>query len=246
MGNLLSGTSPKEPTTVEECDSTWETDSGGEPEAEEGEGDRKQGETEAAADGPRQGEPEVEEEEEEEEEEHHQRQEEPDDGNNQGQGEPPLNGSRQEEEDAAAVAAVPGEEMEKAPEEGAEEAAEQSSGATEQILRPKRSFYAARDLYKYRHRYPQNFKDPRCQNELWNLRFYLNKIPLKPDGVYIEEILNKWKGDYDKLEHNHTYIQWLFPLREQGLNFYAKELTAYEIEVPTQLSKNNPHIKKSR
>ncbi|XP_029451500.1 opioid growth factor receptor-like protein 1 isoform X2 [Rhinatrema bivittatum] len=229
MGNLLSGTSPKEPTTVEECDSTWETDSGGEPEAEEGEGDRKQGETEAAADGPRQGEPEVEEEEEEEEEEHHQRQEEPDDGNNQGQGEPPLNGSRQEEEDAAAVAAVPGEEMEKAPEEGAEEAAEQSSGATEQILRPKRSFYAARDLYKYRHRYP-NFKDPRCQNELWNLRFYLNKIPLKPDGVYIEEILNKWKGDYDKLEHNHTYIQWLFPLREQGLNFYAKELTAYEIE----------------
>ncbi|XP_010183824.1 PREDICTED: opioid growth factor receptor-like protein 1, partial [Mesitornis unicolor] len=48
--------------------------------------------------------------------------------------------------------------------------------------------------------------------------------------VYIEEVLNKWKGDYEKLEHNHTYIQWLFPLREQGLNFYAKELTTYEIE----------------
>lgn len=28
-------------------------------------------------------------------------------------------------------------------------------------------------------------------------------------GVYIEEVLNKWKGDYEKLEHNHTYIQWL-------------------------------------
>lgn len=27
-------------------------------------------------------------------------------------------------------------------------------------------------------------------------------------GVYIEEVLNKWKGDYEKLEHNHTYIQW--------------------------------------
>lgn len=63
-----------------------------------------------------------------------------------------------------------------------------------------------------------------------NLRFYKNKIPFKPDGVYIEEVLNKWKGDYEKLEHNHTYIQWLFPLREQGLNFYAKELTTYEIE----------------
>ncbi|XP_063772857.1 opioid growth factor receptor-like protein 1 isoform X2 [Pseudophryne corroboree] len=96
-------------------------------------------------------------------------------------------------------------------------------------MKPKRSFYAARDLYKYRHQYP-NFKDLRCQNDLCNLRFYMNKIPFKPDGVYIEDILDTWKCDYDKLEHNHTYIQWLFPLREQGLNFYAKELTSYEIE----------------
>ncbi|XP_035313809.1 opioid growth factor receptor-like protein 1 isoform X1 [Cricetulus griseus] len=100
---------------------------------------------------------------------------------------------------------------------------------TEATAKPKRSFYAARDLYKYRHQYP-NFKDIRYQNDLSNLRFYKNKIPFKPDGVYIEEVLNKWKGDYEKLEHNHTYIQWLFPLREQGLNFYAKELTTYEIE----------------
>ncbi|XP_009473966.1 PREDICTED: opioid growth factor receptor-like protein 1 [Nipponia nippon] len=104
-----------------------------------------------------------------------------------------------------------------------------SGDGTELTARPKRSFYAARDLYKYRHQYP-NFKDLRYQNDLCNLRFYKNKIPFKPDGVYIEEVLNKWKGDYEKLEHNHTYIQWLFPLREQGLNFYAKELTTYEIE----------------
>lgn len=107
--------------------------------------------------------------------------------------------------------------------------AEQGADSTEATAKPKRSFYAARDLYKYRHQYP-NFKDIRYQNDLSNLRFYKNKIPFKPDGVYIEEVLNKWKGDYEKLEHNHTYIQWLFPLREQGLNFYAKELTTYEIE----------------
>ncbi|XP_043295087.1 opioid growth factor receptor-like protein 1 isoform X4 [Cervus canadensis] len=105
----------------------------------------------------------------------------------------------------------------------------QGTDSTEAPAKPKRSFYAARDLYKYRHQYP-NFKDIRYQNDLSNLRFYKNKIPFKPDGVYIEEVLNKWKGDYEKLEHNHTYIQWLFPLREQGLNFYAKELTTYEIE----------------
>lgn len=31
---------------------------------------------------------------------------------------------------------------------------------------------------------------------------------LVPAGIYIEEILTKWRGDYEKLEHNHTYIQW--------------------------------------
>ncbi|XP_018425281.1 PREDICTED: opioid growth factor receptor-like protein 1 isoform X2 [Nanorana parkeri] len=125
-----------------------------------------------------------------------------------------------------------GDEDDEGLESGAEEQGPDSSqngNTPEQNIKPKRSFYAARDLYKYRHQYP-NFKDLRGQNDLCNLRFYMNKIPYKPDGVYIEDILNKWKSDYDKLEHNHTYIQWLFPLREQGLNFYAKELTSYEIE----------------
>ncbi|XP_073482859.1 opioid growth factor receptor-like protein 1 isoform X2 [Aquarana catesbeiana] len=168
MGNLLNGVSFKEPTTVEDCDSTWETDSGG---------DEEQGDEDEEAD-------------------------------------------KDGFEDSGA------EEL------GSEvtDSSQNDSNALEQNIKPKRSFYAARDLYKYRHQYP-NFKDLRCQNDLCNLRFYMNKIPFKPDGVYIEDILNKWKSDYDKLEHNHTYIQWLFPLREQGLNFYAKELTSYEIEV---------------
>lgn len=115
----------------------------------------------------------------------------------------------------------------------------------ESSTRMKRSFYAAKDLYKYRHSYPvksyiyslqishvelggrlflkmkfpvniaiwsaenivrctlfflhsqslypfvlvlfwdfvaQNYKEPRQPNEYRNLRFYLNKIPLVPDG----------------------------------------------------------------
>ncbi|XP_061694108.1 opioid growth factor receptor-like protein 1 isoform X2 [Syngnathoides biaculeatus] len=76
----------------------------------------------------------------------------------------------------------------------------------------------------------KNYKKSRQPSEYRNLRFYLNMIPLVPDGIYIEEILTRWRGDYDKLEHNHTYIQWLFPLREQGLNFYAHELTQDEIK----------------
>ncbi|XP_058162966.1 opioid growth factor receptor-like protein 1 isoform X1 [Dasypus novemcinctus] len=181
MGNLLGGVSFREPTTVEDCDSTWQTDS--EPEPEEL--------------GP---------------------------GGGEGRGQEPEQPAQPRERAGGRPCANP------APDEDAEAAgAEQSAEPTEATAKPKRSFYAARDLYKYRHQYP-NFKDIRYQNDLSNLRFYKNKIPFKPDGVYIEEVLSKWKGDYEKLEHNHTYIQWLFPLREQGLNFYAKELTTYEIE----------------
>ncbi|XP_021409867.1 opioid growth factor receptor-like protein 1 isoform X2 [Lonchura striata] len=186
MGSLLSGVSFKEPTTVEDCDSTWETDS--EPEAAEPR--RQEGVCAAAGGG-----------------------EEPPAADCRPGEPPPAPPARRDAERPEADAASP----------------EQSGDGTELTAKPKRSFYAARDLYKYRHQYP-NFKDLRYQNDLCNLRFYKNKIPFKPDGVYIEEVLNKWKGDYEKLEHNHTYIQWLFPLREQGLNFYAKELTTYEIE----------------
>ncbi|XP_030784618.1 opioid growth factor receptor-like protein 1 isoform X4 [Rhinopithecus roxellana] len=182
MGNLLGGVSFREPTTVEDCDSTWQTDSEPEPE-EPGPG-----------------------------------------GGSEGPGQEPEQTAQPPERAGGRPRASP------APDEDAEAAgAEQGGDSTEATAKPKRSFYAARDLYKYRHQYP-NFKDIRYQNDLSNLRFYKNKIPFKPDGVYIEEVLNKWKGDYEKLEHNHTYIQWLFPLREQGLNFYAKELTTYEIE----------------
>ncbi|XP_075058700.1 opioid growth factor receptor-like protein 1 isoform X2 [Mixophyes fleayi] len=185
MGNLLNGVSFKEPTTVEDCDSTWETDSGGEEE----QGDDEE---EPEKDGREEGE----------------------------QQEKKQGGAEQSGTEDLGSEVTAGDKT---------DTDQSDSNTAEQNIKPKRSFYAARDLYKYRHQYP-NIKDLRCQNDLCNLRFYMNKIPFKPDGVYIEEILNTWKCDYDKLEHNHTYIQWLFPLREQGLNFYAKELTTYEIE----------------
>uniref|UniRef100_A0A7N8XRD4 Opioid growth factor receptor 2 n=1 Tax=Mastacembelus armatus TaxID=205130 RepID=A0A7N8XRD4_9TELE len=48
--------------------------------------------------------------------------------------------------------------------------------------------------------------------------------------VYINDFHNKWKGDYDKLEFVHTFIQWLFPLREPGMNSWASTLTKEEIQ----------------
>ncbi|KAI1894778.1 hypothetical protein AGOR_G00119250 [Albula goreensis] len=166
MGNLMGSWRYKEPSTVEECDSTWETDS---------ESDEKQ----------------------------------------------------PGEEDSGISESISPTDSGKCAEQLV--AAQQFGDSHESTGKIKRSFYAAKDLYKYRHNYP-NYKEPRQPSEYRNLRFYLNKIPLVPDGIYIEEILNKWRGDYEKLEHNHTYIQWLFPLREQGLNFYAQELTQVEIK----------------
>ncbi|XP_029926646.1 opioid growth factor receptor-like protein 1 [Myripristis murdjan] len=166
MGNLMGSWRYKEPSTVEECDSTWGSDS---------ESDEPAAEDDSGISDP----------------------------------------------------ASPAESGRSAAEPG--DASPQLPGSPESAPKMKRSFYAARDLYKYRHCYP-NYKESRQPNEYRNLRFYLNKIPLVPDGIYIEEILTKWRGDYDKLEHNHTYIQWLFPLREQGLNFYAQELTQDEIK----------------
>ena len=46
---------------------------------------------------------------------------------------------------------------------------------------------------------------------LYNLAFYRNDIPSKPQGARIEIIHNDWYDDYDGLERNHHLIEWLFP-----------------------------------
>ncbi|KAM4622691.1 opioid growth factor receptor isoform 2-T2 [Discoglossus pictus] len=97
-----------------------------------------------------------------------------------------------------------------------------------------RSYRAARDLQNYRRGYPnlQEFNS----SHMPNLEFYRNEKPFEPSGVTIEDLLATWKDDYDLLEENHCYIQWLFPLRENGMNWHAKPLTKREI---TKLKEDN-------
>ncbi|XP_038656652.1 opioid growth factor receptor-like protein 1 isoform X1 [Scyliorhinus canicula] len=173
--------SVKEPVTVGECDSTWQSDS----EPEEGQEQEPEGGQEMTA--------------------------------SAGEGE----ASRSAEEAA--------------------DFGEQNDDKADTSFKPKRSFFAARDLYMYRHGYPAKSRETKFFSTYANLKFYTKEIAMKPDGVYIDEILTKWNGDYDKLEHNHTYIQWLFPLREPGLNWHAEELTTEEIKefLKTKKAKNN-------
>ncbi|XP_015220427.1 opioid growth factor receptor [Lepisosteus oculatus] len=99
------------------------------------------------------------------------------------------------------------------------------------FFQPSRNQRAAMDMQNYRHGYPE-FQDNEeySRGKMFNLKFYLNEIGTEPDGIMIKEFLQNWKQDYKKLERNHSYIQWLFPLREPGMNYMAYELTREEIE----------------
>ncbi|XP_078093028.1 uncharacterized protein LOC144508663 isoform X2 [Mustelus asterias] len=93
-----------------------------------------------------------------------------------------------------------------------------------------RNWRAAKDLQRYRHGYP-DLDDKVRNHDNTNFKFYMNEKPSQPDEWTIEEMITNWRGKYDQLERNHSYIQWLFPLREPGMNWYAKELTKREIEL---------------
>ncbi|KAM9350849.1 opioid growth factor receptor [Symphorus nematophorus] len=93
-----------------------------------------------------------------------------------------------------------------------------------------RNMRAAKDMQNYRRGYPNLTDDECAEDKMNNLQFYLNKYPSAPDDVYIDSFLKDWKNDYKRLERVHSYIQWLFPLREPGVNYMASELTKKEIE----------------
>lgn len=66
-----------------------------------------------------------------------------------------------------------------------------------------------------------------------NVNFYKGEITLNEDnnGEYITDIHSKWFGKYTKLEIKHDYIQWLFPIRESGLNGKAQSITKNEAKI---------------
>jgi len=84
---------------------------------------------------------------------------------------------------------------------------------------------AADDARTYREGYPHKADDP---DQKRNLQFYSNERPSKPEGDYVDNIHIKWWGKYSLLESHHGYIQWLFPIREDGMNGHAQQLQLHE------------------
>ncbi|KAJ7211991.1 opioid growth factor receptor conserved region-domain-containing protein [Mycena pura] len=82
------------------------------------------------------------------------------------------------------------------------------------------------DVQEFLINYPRNGDDRRLSA---NLGFYTNTNRCQPDNLLIEEVHEQWYGDHDKLERKHGFIQWLFPIREHGMNFDSQPLQPHEI-----------------
>lgn len=124
--------------------------------------------------------------------------------------------------------------------------AEESVGPSRRTTRPaahnfmfSRFENAARDMENYRHGYPNRQQSTR--RDKLNLQFYLGMTRSVPDGVSIDGFHQDWYKDYDRLESVHSYIQWLFPLQEPGMNRDASILTTEEIEefLQSNIAKEN-------
>eukprot|EP01062_Namystynia_karyoxenos_P062364 TRINITY_DN5525_c0_g2_i3.p1 TRINITY_DN5525_c0_g2~~TRINITY_DN5525_c0_g2_i3.p1 ORF type:complete len:429 (+),score=111.27 TRINITY_DN5525_c0_g2_i3:101-1288(+) len=86
------------------------------------------------------------------------------------------------------------------------------------------------DIQDYRDGYPGKRDDPGATK---NLQFYRLQIRTIPGRNMLTDFHTSCadggrRGDYDWLEWDHSYIQWLFPIREQGLNWQAQELQLHE------------------
>ncbi|KAF9643403.1 hypothetical protein BDM02DRAFT_3104469 [Thelephora ganbajun] len=91
--------------------------------------------------------------------------------------------------------------------------------------------FIPRDVQEFLDGYP-DLHDYRSLSR--NLRFYSNELRCQPDCKLISEIHEEWLGDYSLLETKHGYIQWLFPIREDGLNYAAQPLQKHEIKAMTK------------
>jgi hypothetical protein len=78
-----------------------------------------------------------------------------------------------------------------------------------------------------------------------NLRFYLGTLKCRPDNLLIDDLHQRWQGRYNILESRHGFIQWLFPIREFGMNSESQPLQPGEISEMKQDAKVRERLVKS-
>lgn len=63
-----------------------------------------------------------------------------------------------------------------------------------------------RDVQEFLLGYPNREDDP---SQTRNLQFYSNQERCQPDELLIDDLHAQWGNDFDTLEYEHGYIQWL-------------------------------------
>ncbi|XP_056324376.1 opioid growth factor receptor-like isoform X1 [Danio aesculapii] len=97
--------------------------------------------------------------------------------------------------------------------------------------RSRRNMYAAKDMQDFRHSCQfLDYDDEEPVRDFYNLEFYQGRIRSSPDNIHIDDFHRHWWGQYRWLEEVHSYVQWLFPIQEQGLNRLSHVLTKKEIK----------------
>ncbi|GJN91375.1 hypothetical protein Rhopal_004396-T1 [Rhodotorula paludigena] len=102
-----------------------------------------------------------------------------------------------------------------------------SEPLSSQLARRRIPSSLPRDILSFLLHYPGQRDDPAADA---NLRFYRNEGAARPRRSRCEELQRELKGNWDELEDRHDFVQWLFPIREQGVNWSAQPLQLHEIE----------------
>lgn len=81
------------------------------------------------------------------------------------------------------------------------------------------------DIQQFLLHYPTSTPSPSNSN----LLFYTLETPALPCQLLLPALHAHLKGNYVELERNHGFIQWLFPIREMGMNWESSPLELHEI-----------------
>ncbi|GAA5847468.1 hypothetical protein JCM9279_000495 [Rhodotorula babjevae] len=87
-----------------------------------------------------------------------------------------------------------------------------------------------RDVLAFLLHYPHLSSSPSSKTKDANLRFYRNEQAARPRRSRCDELQDELRGNWGELESRHDFVQWLFPIREQGVNWEAQPLELHEIE----------------
>ncbi|GAA6060732.1 hypothetical protein JCM10212_003776 [Sporobolomyces blumeae] len=90
------------------------------------------------------------------------------------------------------------------------------------------------DILAFLQRYPRQRPDPSAS---LNAHFYQGQAAARPSRLKVDALQDELRGNWSKLESNHAFVQWLFPIREQGVNHLAQPLQPHEIATIRQDSK---------